>query len=208
MQVIGLTGQTGAGKSTVAKLIKDDGYFHIDADVLAKEIIDSSDYIKAALASKFGDDVILPDGVVNRKILASRAFASPENTEALNQITHPAVIKATQRIIDTVKNDPYYKGVIIDAAALFESGIDKICDFTIAVVAPARYRMQRIMDRDGITEEQAVTRMRAQKSIHYYTKHADRIIHNAPPFDVRENNQWKVKFLPKEEYDALQTRRS
>lgn len=206
MQIIGLTGQTGAGKSTVAQLIKDDGYFHIDADVLAKELIDSNDTIKSALAARFGDDVIRPDGSVNRRILAGRAFASHEDTDALNEITHPAVTTAIQRIIDVVKNDPYYKGVIIDAAALFESGIDKICDFTIAVVAPARYRMQRIIDRDNLTEEQAIVRMRAQKSIHYYTKHADRIIHNGPPFDVRENDQWKVKFLPQAEYEALRAK--
>lgn len=204
MQIIGLTGQTGAGKSTIAKLLKSDGYFHLDADLFAREIINESDYIKAQLASKFGEDIILPDGTVNRKILASRAFASPENTEALNQITHPAVIKATERLINTIKNDPYYKGFLIDAAVLFESGIDKLCDFTVAVLAPAQYRMKRIMDRDNITEAQAVQRMKAQKPVQYYTSHADRIIHNYPPFDVRENDQWKIKFLPKEEYEKIQ----
>ena len=154
MKIIGLTGLTGAGKSTVAQKLMAYGCYHIDADKVAREVINNNENVKNKLKERFGEDVINADGTTNRPLLASRAFADEENTNDLNTITHPAVTEEIQSIIKDM-DEIAYRGVIIDAIALFESGEDKLCDFTVAVIAPKEIRLERIMSRDNITEEKA-----------------------------------------------------
>ncbi len=183
MKIIGLTGLTGAGKSTVAQKLMAYGCYHIDADKVAREVINNNENVKNKLKERFGEDVINADGTTNRPLLASRAFASEENTNALNEITHPAVTEEIQSIIKDM-NEVGYRGVIIDAIALFESGEDKLCDFTVAVVAPKDIRLERIMKRDNITEEKALERINAQKDESFFTKQADFVLWNYPPYDI------------------------
>lgn len=183
MKIIGLTGLTGAGKSTVAQKLMAYGCYHIDADKVAREVINNNENVKNKLKERFGDDVINADGTTNRPVLASRAFASEDNTNALNEITHPAVTEEIQSIIKDME-DVGYRGVIIDAIALFESGEDKLCDFTVAVVAPEDIRLERIMKRDNITEEKALERINAQKDEKFFTEKADFVLWNYPPYDI------------------------
>ncbi|MGN0569604.1 MAG: dephospho-CoA kinase [Candidatus Fimenecus sp.] len=183
MKIIGLTGLTGAGKSTVAFKLMAYGCYHIDADKVAREVINGDENVKNKLKKQFGDDVINGDGTVNRPLLASRAFADEESTEALNAITHPAVTEKIREIIDE-KKDLGYSGIIIDAIALFESGEDKLCDFTVAVTAPEDIRLERIMTRDKISREKALERINAQKDESFFTKQADFIIWNYPPYNL------------------------
>jgi dephospho-CoA kinase len=183
MKIIGLTGLTGAGKSTVAQKLMAYGCYHIDADKVAREVINNNENVKNKLKERFGNDVINADGTTNRPVLASRAFASEENTNALNEITHPAVTEEIQSIIKDME-EVGYRGVIIDAIALFESGEDKLCDFTVAVVAPRDIRLERIMNRDNITEEKALERINAQKDEKFFTEKADFILWNYPPYDI------------------------
>ncbi len=183
MKIIGLTGLTGAGKSTVAQKLMAYGCYHIDADKVAREVINNNENVKNKLKERFGNDVINADGTTNRPVLASRAFASEENTNALNEITHPAVTEEIQSIIKDMEEVGYH-GVIIDAIALFESGEDKLCDFTVAVVAPRDIRLERIMNRDNITEEKALERINAQKDEKFFTEKADFILWNYPPYDI------------------------
>ena len=183
MKIIGLTGLTGAGKSTVAQKLMAYGCYHIDADKVAREVINNNENVKNKLKERFGNDVINADGTTNRPLLASRAFASEECTNALNEITHPAVTEEIQSIIKDM-NEVGYRGVIIDAIALFESGEDKLCDFTVAVVAPKDIRLERIMKRDNITEEKALERINAQKDESFFTKQADFVLWNYPPYDI------------------------
>jgi dephospho-CoA kinase len=183
MKIIGLTGLTGAGKSTVAQKLMAYGCYHIDADKVAREVINNNENVKNKLKERFGDDVINADGTTNRPILASRAFASEEDTNALNEITHPAVTEEIQSIIKDME-EVGYRGVIIDAIALFESGEDALCDFTVAVVAPRDIRLERIMKRDNITEEKALERINAQKDESFFTSRADFVLWNYPPYDI------------------------
>ena len=183
MKIIGLTGLTGAGKSTVALKLMAYGCYHIDADKVAREVINSDENVKNKLKKQFGDDVINGDKTVNRPLLASRAFADEESTEALNAITHPAVTEKIRGIIDE-KKEVGYSGIIIDAIALFESGEDKLCDFTVAVTAPEDIRLERIMARDKISREKALERINAQKDESFFTKQADFIIWNYPPYNL------------------------
>ena len=183
MKIIGLTGLTGAGKSTVAQKLMAYGCYHIDADKVAREVINNNENVKNKLKEHFGDDVINEDGTTNRPVLASRAFSSEENTNALNKITHPTVTEEIQSIIKDMEQVGY-RGVIIDAIALFESGEDALCDFTVAVVAPKEIRLERIMKRDNITEEKALERINAQKDESFFTSKADFVLWNYPPYDI------------------------
>ncbi len=183
MKIIGLTGLTGAGKSTVAQKLMAYGCYHIDADKVAREVINNNENVKNKLKERFGEDVINEDGTTNRPLLATRAFADEESTNALNEITHPAVTEEIKSIINDME-EIGYRGVIIDAIALFESGEDSLCDFTVAVIAPKDIRLQRIMKRDNITEEKALERINAQKDESFFTKKADFVLWNYPPYDL------------------------
>ena len=183
MKIIGLTGLTGAGKSTVAQKLMAYGCYHIDADKVARDVINNSEDVKNKLKEHFGDDVINEDGTTNRPLLASRAFANEESTNALNEITHPAVTEEIKSIIKDME-EIGYRGVIIDAIALFESGEDALCDFTVAVIAPKEIRLERIMKRDNITEEKALERINAQKDESFFTSRADFVLWNYPPYDL------------------------
>ncbi len=183
MKIIGLTGLTGAGKSTVAQKLMAYGCYHIDADKVARDVINNSEDVKNKLKERFGNDVINEDGTTNRPLLATRAFANEESINALNETTHPAVTEEIKSIIGDME-EVGYRGVIIDAIALFESGEDALCDFTVAVVAPKEIRLQRIMKRDNITEEKALERINAQKDESFFTSKADFVLWNYPPYDI------------------------
>ena len=183
MKIIGLTGLTGAGKSTVAQKLMAYGCYHIDADKVAREVINNNENVKNKLKERFGSDVINADGTTNRPLLASRAFANEESTNALNSITHPAVIEEIKSIIKDME-EVGYRGVIIDAIALFESGLDALCDFNVTVIAPKEIRLERIIKRDNITEEKALERINAQKDESFFTSKADFVLWNYPPYDI------------------------
>ena len=185
MKIIGITGLTGAGKGTVAQKLIAYGCYHIDADRVAREVINNSETVKKQLQNRFGEDIIDKDGKICRPVLAERAFADNDSTNALNEITHPAVTEKVKEII-AEKEKEGYKAVIIDAIALFESGEDKLCDFTVAVVAPMEIRLERIIKRDNITLEKAMERINAQKDESFFTKQADFILWNYPPYDLNK----------------------
>lgn len=183
MKIIGLTGLTGAGKSTVAQKLIAYGCYHIDADKVAREVINNNENVKNKLKERFGSDVVNADGTTNRPLLASRAFADEQSTLDLNDITHPAVIEEIKSIIKDME-EVGYRGVIIDAIALFESGLADLCSFNVAVVAPKEIRLERIMKRDNITEEKALERINAQKDESFFTSKADFVLWNYPPYDI------------------------
>ena len=183
MKIIGLTGLTGAGKSTVAQKLMAYGCYHIDADKVARNVINNNENVKNKLKERFGDDVINPDSTINRPVLGTRAFADEQSTNDLNAITHPAVIEEIKSIIEDIE-EVGYRGVIIDAIALFESGLDALCDFKVTVIAPKEIRLERIMKRDNITEEKALERINAQKDESFFTSKADFVLWNYPPYDI------------------------
>ena len=185
MITLGLTGKTGAGKSTVAELMKEKGCYIIDGDVIARQITQKGSEVLPLLQKAFGEDILDEKGELIRATLAKRAFSSKENTALLNSITHP-VIK--QRCADEIAKGESlgYKTALIDAAALLDSDCKDLCQKIIVVTAPEDIRLQRILARDGITKEQAMTRINAQKSDEYYFSHADIIIRTYPPYDLQD----------------------
>lgn len=185
MLVIGVTGQTGAGKGTVCERLRAAGCFHVDADKLVHTIYEKNTALLRTLAMEFGAEILDRDGALNRKALAGAAFASPERTEKLNSIVHPAVTVEIRKILEKEQKSGT-KSVIIDAIALFESGADALCDFTAAVTAPEAIRKARIKVRDSLTEEEAVLRICAQKEEAFYTERADIVVRNYPPYKLND----------------------
>lgn len=180
--VIGLTGPTGAGKSTVAGVLQDLGCSIVDADRIARSITRQPSCLNK-LQEAFGADIIGKDGALDRQLLAKRAFSSPENTARLNAITHPAVIAESNRQIAAAAQTEC-RAVILDAPLLFESGGQALCDATIAVLLAPQSRLRRIMARDGITREQAQARMNAQNPDSYYEENADYIFDGGTDWSV------------------------
>ena len=185
MITLGLTGKTGAGKTTVASYLKEKGCYIIDGDIIARQITEKGSEVLPVLQKAFGEDILDDNGELIRAVLAKRAFSSKENTAILNSITHP-VIK--QRCADEMAKAESlgYKTALIDAAALLDSDCKDLCHKIIVVTAPEDVRLERILERDSITKDQAMTRINAQKSDEYYFSHADIIIRNYPPYDLQE----------------------
>ena len=172
--VIGLTGPTGAGKSSVAKELAALGCAVVDCDRIARQVTDSCVPCLQSLAEEFGSD-ILQEGVLDRKLLAARAFASPEKTRKLNELTHPWILGETKAQIQAAL-DAGKPFVVVDAPLLFEAGVDVLCDEIVAVTVPFEKRLQRIMKRDHISEELARARMAAQHPESWYEERAGKVI--------------------------------
>jgi dephospho-CoA kinase len=199
--VIGLTGPTGAGKSTVAQIFRELGCAVIDADLLAREVVQDPCCLKA-LCSEFGADIVTSDGKLDRHLLAKRAFSSPDHTERLNRITHPAIGRETVQRIEKLQ-DTGVRAIILDAPLLFESGSGAFCKATIAVTAPLEIRLERIIKRDGITEEAAKERMNAQHSNEFYEHQAEYILNGCMErSELREEASHLLKQILGEKHEV------
>ena len=175
--LVGLTGPTGSGKSEVSRIFMENHIPVIDADELARRVVEPGSPCLDELVKAFSNDILHDDGSLNRRQLARRAFATSEDTQLLNDITHPYIIDLTKKILMRLEQ-MHELVAVIDAPLLFESGMDAICDVTVAVVAPHDQRLKRIMSRDGLTEKEASSRMAAQKEEAYYTSRAGRVLYN------------------------------
>lgn len=193
MLILGLTGKTGAGKSTVAAYLKEKGCFIIDGDAVAREIVNPASEALKQLAEAFGEDILLSDGSLDRKALAQKAFSSKENTELLNSVTHPHIKRRFEELIGEAEASGFSVAVI-DAAALLESDCRDLCEKIIVVHADENLRLERILLRDGITMQQAMTRINGQREDNYYFERADVIIFNNGDNSL-ENELTKLKEL-------------
>ena len=182
MKVYGLTGKTGAGKSTVAEKLEMMGFCVIDGDKIARSITEKGKPAISILANEFGCDIIEDDGSLNRKLLASRAFKDRESTAKLNAITHPIIKAEFEKELRKAEAEGF-SFAVIDAAALLESSCKDLCEKIIVVTAPEEIRLSRILLRDGITKEQALIRIKAQFPDEYYNEKADILIRNYPPYE-------------------------
>ena len=169
--IIGLTGPTGAGKSTAAAAAKDFGLQVIDCDKSARAATEKGTDGLKALVAAFGEEILLPDGSLDRKALAAAAFASPKKTELLNKTILPHIVKP-------VLAEAEGKNVLLDAPTLFESGLNSVCTAVIAVSANVEIRKERIIRRDGLSPEAADLRINAGKTDEYYKQKADYFLFN------------------------------
>lgn len=176
--ILGLTGPSGSGKSTFCAYLKNVGFDVIDADVVSKQALQRGSSCVFQLANAFGSDLILPNGEIDRALLAKRAFFSRENTQLLNDITHPWVFLRCFKMIKELVNNGSNL-IVFDAPVLFESNGDIMCDFIASVITDRQTRLERIMKRDNITVEQAKQRFNAQQSDSFYIERSDFVIDGA-----------------------------
>ncbi len=171
--IIGLTGLTGSGKSTAAEWFRKNGFTVVDCDRIGHEILRPGGSAEASCIKAFGD-IILDNGVISRKKLGALVFSDEEKRKTLNRITHPIISEEVKRWLSLAENG----NAVIDAALLFESGMDALCDKTIAVTAEKDVRLSRITARDSITKEAALLRINAQDDA-LILERADAMIDNS-----------------------------
>ena len=180
MKVIGLCGGSGSGKSAVSKLFEKYNIPSIDTDLVYKELTSGESDCMRALVSAFGESVQNSDGSLNRVKMRDLVFFgidSEEKRSILNKITHSFVLAETEKMIEKYSVEGR-EAVIADVPLMFESGFDKRCDVLIAVVADENVRISRIIERDGISFEQAKARIAVQISTDELVKRVDFVIDN------------------------------
>ena len=180
--VIGLTGQTGAGKSTVGESLLRRGMAWVDADAIAHDVADNEKVCLADLALEFTIDILNVDGTLNRKKLADIVFHDKSKLRRLNEIIFPYIIRAIEAELVRLQEEGH-RYIVLDAPTLFESGCDRYCDVIISVVADEQLRLQRIMSRDGLTYAEAEARIQAQHRESYYVRRSDFVIENNDTVD-------------------------
>lgn len=184
--VIGLTGPTGAGKSSVCKLMSQwEGIEIIDCDQLSRRVVQKGCPCLLDLAVEFSSDILDGNGELNRPKLAGTVFANQEKLSKLNKIIFPYIIKELEKEIAKAQNKNL-RAIIVDAPTLFDSGANKLCDKIVVVVADALVRLNRLIMRDKLTPEQIAYRMECQPDNKVFIKRADVVIRNDGDFtDMR-----------------------
>ncbi|MDF2568126.1 MAG: dephospho-CoA kinase [Oscillospiraceae bacterium] len=175
--IIGLTGQSGSGKSTVSDVFKSKGFQVVDADMVARELVSPQSGCLQEIEKNFGNDILNEDRSLNRKKLGDIVFNNKKKLILLNSIMYPAIIEEINRRIARFCSEGA-KFIVLDAPTLFESGADAICDVIISVIAPEEMRVKRIINRDKITQEQARSRLSSQHHDDFYKSRSDYIITN------------------------------
>lgn len=183
MIIIGLTGNTGSGKSIVAKCLQQHNMFVIDSDKIAHEIIKKGKPAYDEVIELFGAIVLDNNGEINRKKLGSIVFTDKIKLEQLTRCTHRHIVLEIKQIIKNNQSNDQIKGLVIDAPLLIEAGLDKIVDEVWVVYSDSTIRAGRIMKRDNITYEQAINRMNSQMSWNELSRYADVILYNNSTID-------------------------
>lgn len=170
--ILGITGGTGCGKTTLLRCIEEQGGLILDCDAIYHELLKTDKTLLNAIAARFPGCV--ENGVLQRKKLGNLVFSDEKALHDLNQITHRAVKAEVQRRLE---EKPTLAA--IDAIGLFEGGLAALCDVTVAVTAPEEDRIRRLMARDGIDRDYAKRRIDAQKSPDWFRKQCDACLENA-----------------------------
>ena len=175
---VGVTGGIGSGKSTVCRHFETLGRTVLSADAIARTLTEEHKEIKAAIRRTFGEEVFASEGSLNRQKLAARVFSDPVELHKLNAIVHPHVFDYIERQLEVLpleKKKPY---VVIEAALIFESGMDERVDAVLVVHADEETRIARVMQRDGVTREEVLARMRFQMDVKDALERAHFVLHN------------------------------
>ncbi|MBA4250328.1 MAG: dephospho-CoA kinase [Chlorobiaceae bacterium] len=155
---VAITGNIGAGKTTFANLLIEKGFVVVNADKLAKDLMNSNVQLKKSLVKNFGDD-IYKNSILDSKLLSQRVFFSEEKTKLLNRIVHPVVIKEIENIFSKNQNQKF---IFVEAALIFEAKMEKMFDYVIVIAADEELRIKRGMENLKISEDEIRVRMKAQ----------------------------------------------
>lgn len=177
MMVVGLTGRSGCGKSSVSAFLTACGCTCIDADQVSREVLQPGSPCLPRLQNVFGFDIVDKNGILNRRLLADRAFATPEGTRQLTDITHPEILSRIRAAIQKAAAEG--KNLFfVDGAVILGTPFEKECDRLVVVTAPYEQSVARICARDSISAEMARRRLDAQIPETTLREAADYLIHN------------------------------
>ena len=185
MKKVGLTGGIGSGKSTVARMLGGAGFAVVDADQVARDIMEPGLPVLEEVAAAFGADLIGDDGALDRGELARRAFATTEDTQRLNAITHPAIRAESERRFAAAE-EAGEQAVIYDMPLLVDLGLNQDMDLTVVVDVDKEERIRRLVDKRGLDEADARARMAQQIDDATRLAAADVVIDNNGLLDALE----------------------
>jgi dephospho-CoA kinase len=189
---IGITGGIGSGKSEVCGKFSALGITTISADAIARQLTDSEPSIRKKIIARFGPEAYTASGILNRQYIAGIVFENRERLTALNAIVHPAVITTIDATITSLDKSKETGYVIVEAALLFESRLNKKVDYILTVVADERLRIERVKKRDDMSDEQIRLRMANQFPIDKAAEASDFVVYNN---DTPDALHAKIKFL-------------
>ena len=177
MITLGITGRSGCGKSTVTAVFAAHGVPLVDADQISREILLPGSPLLPVLAQRFGADILYADGSLNRRLLADRAFATPEGKAALDSITHPEIVRRI-RAAKQAAQDAGAPLFVLDGAVILGTKAEGECNRLCVVTAPFEISVARIAARDNISPEMAARRLNAQTPEEVLLARADHILRN------------------------------
>lgn len=176
--IVGLTGGIGCGKTTVSNEFAKHNICIVDADVVARQMVAPGSQCLAAISEKFGPQILLPDGNLNRATLRQAIFANPQDKQWLDNLMHPAI---RQQMQDEL-NNATSTYAILSAPLLFENGLDKMVDVTLVVDIPEQIQIERTTARDNVDSEQIKNIIKVQIDRNSRREKADYIIDNNEPW--------------------------
>lgn len=182
--VIGLTGGIASGKSTVAQMLQNCGAVLIDADALAREVVEQGEPANQEIRMTFGDGVFTENGDLDRGALGAIVFNSPTKRQQLEQIIHPHVRRRIREQIEYTQQKEVGRPIVVDIPLLYESKLDKVFDFEeiIVVYVPRDIQLNRLIARQKLTHEEAIKRIEIQMDLDAKMKLADVVIDNSGDF--------------------------
>ena len=200
MKVVGITGRSGCGKSSATNFLREQGYPCIDADLVAREVLLPGSPCIVKLQEVFGSDIVEPDGTVRRRLLADRAFATPEGTAALTGITQPEILRRIDCQLCAAA-EAGERFAFVDGAVIVGTPFEARCDAIILVSAPYDVSVARICSRDGIAPQMAQRRLDAQTPLDMLRRAAAyELVNDGTQEQLRQKLQLLLQELEKEEH--------
>lgn len=176
-RIIGLTGQTGAGKTVAAEFFAQNGFVVINCDIVAREVVKNGGNCLIELVAEFSPSILNADNSLNRKLLGSIVFSNREKLGRLNAIIFPYIKTSIEAKVAEIaaSGAPL---ILLDAPTLFESGANVLCDCIVSIIAKSSLRLERIVKRDNLTEQEGKNRINSQHDDGFFKSNSDYIIEN------------------------------
>ena len=198
--VVGLTGQSGSGKTTVSDIFRENGFEVINADLISRKVMEKGSECLKEVSESF-ENVLLDNGTLNRRKLAEYIFSDKDKKELLNSITYPYITREVLHNIEEMSQNNKNL-ILLDAPTLFESRADDFCELVISIISDRENRLERIIERDGISRELAEKRLASQYDNKFYIDNSDYIIKNNKTVEELKLKAKEVSDKIKEFYDA------
>lgn len=200
MKIVGITGRSGCGKSSATKFLAQQGYPCIDADQVAREVMLPGSPCLAQLQEQFGADILDETGALRRRLLADRAFATPEGTRLLTELTQPEILRRIEADLQCAQ-EAGAELAFVDGAVIVGSPFQARCDELVLITAPYEVSVQRICARDGIAPEMARRRLDAQTPLEQLRAAATvEIANDGTPQQLQTRIRELLQTLRKEEH--------